>query len=75
MTVEDPNGRPTIAVTDLDGGKSRKPSVHGGAARKTLTWLEIPEWQKDNEYILSGYRRCVCADPEGDAHMISVRYG
>ncbi|KAL6306369.1 HlyIII-domain-containing protein [Sparassis latifolia] len=25
--------------------------------RRTLTWLEIPDWQKDNEYILTGYRR------------------
>jgi hypothetical protein len=24
---------------------------------KTLTWLEIPAWQRDNEYIVSGYRR------------------
>ena len=24
---------------------------------KTLTWEQIDEWQKDNEYILSGYRR------------------
>ncbi|KAF9494994.1 HlyIII-domain-containing protein [Pleurotus eryngii] len=23
----------------------------------TLEWLEIPEWQRDNEYILTGYRR------------------
>ncbi|EPT02308.1 hypothetical protein FOMPIDRAFT_1029386 [Fomitopsis schrenkii] len=25
--------------------------------RRTLTWNEIPAWQRDNEYILSGYRR------------------
>ncbi|CCL99603.1 uncharacterized protein FIBRA_01621 [Fibroporia radiculosa] len=29
------------------------------ADRRTLTWLEIPAWQKDNEYILTGYRRSV----------------
>ncbi|KAJ7185502.1 hemolysin-III related-domain-containing protein [Mycena filopes] len=23
----------------------------------TIGWIELPEWQKDNEYILSGYRR------------------
>ncbi|PIL23492.1 hypothetical protein GSI_14803 [Ganoderma sinense ZZ0214-1] len=40
----------TVAVTMVDGGKARK-------ASKTLTWLEIPEWQRDNEYILTGYRR------------------
>ena len=42
----------TVAVTVVDGGKARKTS-------KTLTWLEIPEWQRDNEFILTGYRRCV----------------
>lgn len=26
----------------------------------TLTWHEIPAWQKDNEYILTGYRRLAC---------------
>ena len=25
----------------------------------TLTWQEIPAWQQDNEYILTGYRRYV----------------
>jgi len=40
--------------------RRRKPS--GGTGRtsaadsKTLSWSEIPEWQRDNEYILSGYR-------------------
>lgn len=24
---------------------------------KTLTWAQIEEWQKDNEYIIGGYRR------------------
>ncbi|KAJ6588768.1 hemolysin-III related-domain-containing protein [Mycena capillaripes] len=24
---------------------------------KTIIYLELPEWQKDNEYIVSGYRR------------------
>lgn len=54
----DRNGRPTIAVTAVDGGGKSRATAHGS---KTLTWLEIPEWQKDNEYILSGYRRCVSA--------------
>lgn len=26
---------------------------------KTLTWTQLEEWQRDNEYITSGYRRCV----------------
>lgn len=24
---------------------------------KTLTWEQIEHWQRDNEYILSGYRK------------------
>lgn len=24
---------------------------------RTLTWTELPEWQRDNEYIVSGYRK------------------
>ena len=24
---------------------------------KTLTWHQIEAWQRDNEYILSGYRK------------------
>ncbi|THV04688.1 HlyIII-domain-containing protein [Dendrothele bispora CBS 962.96] len=27
------------------------------AVVNTIHWLELPEWQRDNEYILSGYRR------------------
>ncbi|KAI0792384.1 HlyIII-domain-containing protein [Abortiporus biennis] len=27
------------------------------APSRTLSWTEIPEWQKDNEFILTGYRR------------------
>ena len=26
---------------------------------RTLSWHEIPAWQKDNEYVLTGYRRWV----------------
>lgn len=24
---------------------------------RTLTWKEIPDWQRDNDYILTGYRQ------------------
>lgn len=24
---------------------------------KTLSWMQIEDWQKDNEYIIRGYRR------------------
>lgn len=27
------------------------------AIAKTITWSELPEWRKDNEYIVTGYRR------------------
>jgi len=39
---------------------SLKPVVDSASStrsHRTLAWLEIPEWQRDNEYILTGYRR------------------
>ncbi|EIW78393.1 HlyIII-domain-containing protein [Coniophora puteana RWD-64-598 SS2] len=48
---------------DVPDGSSNSPSaspMHGRPrekAPKTLTWNEIPLWQRDNEYILTGYRR------------------
>ncbi|TBU44749.1 HlyIII-domain-containing protein [Dichomitus squalens] len=68
-SIEDPNfadgrGPTAIAVTEAGGGEQSdsseartKRQVGGHDPRKTLTWLEIPEWQRDNEYILTGYRR------------------
>jgi len=35
---------------------STKPRTSNKWSR-TLTWAELPAWQKDNEYIISGYRR------------------
>ena len=29
------------------------------AYNRTLHWSQLEEWQKDNEYIVRGYRRCV----------------
>ncbi|TFK34452.1 hemolysin-III related-domain-containing protein [Crucibulum laeve] len=43
--------RQTISVKP-SAGPSKAPH-----ALKTLTWMEIPHWQQDNEHILSGYRR------------------
>ncbi|CDO70488.1 hypothetical protein BN946_scf184569.g31 [Trametes cinnabarina] len=49
--VKDPNGVPSVSVkTEVAHTEP------GKALSKTLTWLEIPDWQKDNEYILTGYR-------------------
>ncbi|KAJ7037898.1 hemolysin-III related-domain-containing protein [Mycena alexandri] len=33
------------------------PAVDIRPLSKTVSWLELPEWQKDNEYIVQGYRR------------------
>jgi hypothetical protein len=27
--------------------------------RRTISWAEIEDWQKDNEFIIHGYRRFV----------------
>ncbi|KAI0942181.1 hypothetical protein AcV7_002686 [Taiwanofungus camphoratus] len=45
-----------VDIHVLTGAKSPKPS-QPSIGRLTLTWLEIQEWQRDNEYILTGYRR------------------
>jgi len=39
--------------------KGQRSEIHDTNAVRntTLTWLEIPEWQRDNGYILTGYRR------------------
>ncbi|KAI0035484.1 hemolysin-III related-domain-containing protein [Vararia minispora EC-137] len=38
-----------------------QPNVHARSShvlqKRTITWSELPEWMKDNEYIISGYRR------------------
>ena len=35
------------------------PNSRRARKKVTLTWQEIPAWQQDNEYILTGYRRYV----------------
>ena len=27
--------------------------------KKTIAWADLPDWRRDNEYILDGYRRLV----------------
>ena len=55
----DPNDKP-------DAPPEKDPSTTDAL---TLTWHEIPAWQKDNEYILTGYRRWV----GGSAGSVQVR--
>ena len=43
----DPNDKPDLPP-------KQDPSTSNSL---TLTWEQIPAWQKDNEYILTGYRR------------------
>ncbi|KDQ58613.1 hypothetical protein JAAARDRAFT_206498 [Jaapia argillacea MUCL 33604] len=44
------------AVGDGDSPTNSRANV-SAAKTKTLSWVEIEDWQRDNEYILSGYRR------------------
>ena len=55
-------------VTFVDMGprvrrRLRSKAMDGAASRslklKTMNWDELEDWQKDNEYILRGYRRWV----------------
>lgn len=50
--------RPGRLVEAVDELKTAQKEAIGYI--KTLAWEQIEEWQKDNEYILSGYRRWGC---------------
>ena len=45
-----PQVRRRLRSKAIDGSTSRGQS-------KTMNWDELEDWQKDNEYILRGYRR------------------
>ncbi|KAI0631080.1 HlyIII-domain-containing protein [Trametes polyzona] len=55
--VKDLNERVTGAIENA----THAHAASGKPQSKTLTWLEIPEWQRDNEYILTGYRRATAS--------------
>jgi adiponectin receptor len=40
-----------------NGSLLSKQTTSPDEQRITLSWHEIPEWQRDNEYIRTGYRR------------------
>lgn len=46
---------------DPDDAPDRPPIIDpqspSSRDKLTLTWKEIPSWQQDNEFILTGYRR------------------
>ncbi|KAF8068892.1 hemolysin-III related-domain-containing protein [Lyophyllum atratum] len=48
----------TVRHRDLakKSSKPEKPRTRTKSSR-TLTWSELPAWQRDNEHIISGYRR------------------
>jgi hypothetical protein len=46
-----PRVRRRLRSKAMDGAASR------GYKSKTMNWDELEDWQKDNEYILRGYRR------------------
>jgi hypothetical protein len=45
---------------------------HNGPKPLTLSWREIPAWMRDNEYILSGYRRLVVTVIWADGGMLTL---
>ena len=49
--------RQRIQIPAEPGQDQRPPKKGSVPQRKTLSWDEIEDWQKDNEYILRGYRR------------------
>ncbi|TEB34168.1 HlyIII-domain-containing protein [Coprinellus micaceus] len=69
------------AEPDQDQHPPKKGSV---PQRKTLSWDEIEDWQKDNEYIVHGYRRtqyswlgciesvCGCSSPPRLSNPVNI---
>ncbi|KAI0078360.1 HlyIII-domain-containing protein [Panus rudis PR-1116 ss-1] len=47
--------RPKRVAETSDGRQGRK--QEGGSSNALLTWDDIDDWRRDNEYIVSGYRR------------------
>ncbi|KAI0052140.1 HlyIII-domain-containing protein [Auriscalpium vulgare] len=49
-----------VSKDPLSSGHAKdglRPTVDGGPPLLTVSWAELPEWMRDNEYILTGYRR------------------
>ena len=46
-----PRVRRRLRSKAMDGAASR------GLKSKIMNWDELEDWQKDNEYIIRGYRR------------------
>ena len=43
-------------VQGVNTSTMETPATRPTPKARTVTWDEIPEWQRDNKYILSGYR-------------------
>ena len=41
------------------GTRDQTQDVTNTRPLSTVSWHELEDWQRDNEYILRGYRRCV----------------
>lgn len=53
MLASDPKKRHAEVA---NGSTTKLPSGSHKAEARTVTWDEMPEWRRDNKYILSGYR-------------------
>lgn len=56
-TLEDFQARIDQNLGPNDKPPIEEPLVPPNPNSLTLAWNEIPPWQQDNEYILTGYRR------------------
>jgi adiponectin receptor len=54
MTGPDTIRQRRAQTGDLNDGK--RPTANPSPTSWTLTWHDIPDWRRDNKYILTGYR-------------------
>lgn len=54
-------------IRETDGGPKKDHQTEKKQHPKTVNWESLPQWQRDNHYILTGYR------PASNSYLISLQ--